>query len=147
MRPGRLAQRSQPPWHWSRSREYLPWKCTKPWPKKTLNENIQSQSRRATSEGEIGFYLTRGHLALVSQIGLVAQHDEGELLRVTGSGVGNELVHPALQTVKGLGLSHIMHKHTGVRTTVERHTQTLKSLLQGVIFGAGIVEFFVLFVL
>jgi len=63
------------------------------------------------------------------KISLVTQNHEGESLGVTGSGMANELVHPALKIVERLSISDIVDQHTGISTTVESNTQRLEALL------------------
>lgn len=59
----------------------------------------------------------------VFHINLVTQNYEGEVLRVAGSGLDQELLAPAVQVLERLGHVHIEDEHAAVSTTIEGNTQ------------------------
>jgi len=62
-------------------------------------------------------------------IDLVADDNEWEAIRVTRSGLDQELIAPAVQVVKGLGNVNIKHENAAISTTVESNTKRLETLL------------------
>lgn len=67
----------------------------------------------------------------VLQVDLVSEHDEGEVLRVTRACLDQELVPPAVQSLKGVWRCDVVDQHAAVGAPVERHAQRLKTLLSG----------------
>lgn len=58
----------------------------------------------------------------VIQINLVANDDKGEVIRIRGAGLDQELVPPGVQVLERLCRRHIEHKDARISATVERHT-------------------------
>lgn len=65
----------------------------------------------------------------VFEVNLVSQHNEGEVLRVPGAGLDEELISPAVQGFEGVGGGHVEHQHAAVCASVEGHTKGLEPLL------------------
>jgi hypothetical protein len=76
-------------------------------------------------------HLGLGHAALGFPVDLVADDHEGEVLRVAGVGLGEELFSPGVQLLEGLLGGDVVHQDAGIRTAVERNAQTLEALLAG----------------
>jgi hypothetical protein len=70
-----------------------------------------------------------GHNTLVLQINLVTQDDEGEVVRITGPSLDEELIPPAVQVLECLGYIHVEYQHTAISSSVESYTQALEALL------------------
>lgn len=64
--------------------------------------------------------------ASVFHIDLVTQNDEGEVLRITGSGLDEELLTPAVQVLESLGNINVEHQNAAVSSTVESNSQRSK---------------------
>ena len=86
--------------------------------------------------GDVAFGLAPGHRAFLGylplvlfHIDLVAQHNEGEVLRVPGASLNEELIPPTVQGLEGLGAVDVVNEDATVRTAVERDTEGLESLL------------------
>ena len=62
-------------------------------------------------------------------INLVAEDDEGEVLRVMWASLDEELVPPAVESLERLGAVDVVDEYTAVRATVEGNTQRLEPLL------------------
>lgn len=77
--------------------------------------------------GDLGL----GHAALRLLVDLVSDHHEGEVVRVAGVRLGEELLPPAVQLLEGLLRGDVVHQDARVRAAVEGHAQTLESLLAG----------------
>lgn len=75
--------------------------------------------------GIVGTYLS------VFEVNLVSQHNEGEVLRIPGTGLDEEFVSPAVEGFERVGGSHVKHQHAAVCASVEGHTQRLEPLLSG----------------
>ena len=91
---------------------------------------------RCLEVGNITLGLAPGHCAFLGDlplvlfhINLIAQHDKGEVLGVSGAGLDEELVPPAVQGLERLGTVDIVDKDAAVCTTVERDTEGLESFL------------------
>ena len=73
-----------------------------------------------------------GHDALAFfHVNLVAEHDEREVVRIVRTRLNEELIAPAVERLKALGIVDIVHQHAAVRAAVERHAERLESLLTG----------------
>ena len=73
-----------------------------------------------------------GNLPLVLlHIDLVPQHDEGEVLGVSGAGLDKEFVPPTVQGFERLGAVDVVNKDTAVCAAIERDTKGLEPLLAG----------------
>ena len=73
----------------------------------------------------------------VFQVNLVAEDNEGEVLWIARTGLDQELVSPAVQCLKGVGVCDIKDKNTAVGSSVECHAQTLEPLLAGCVPDLG----------
>ena len=80
--------------------------------------------------GNVSLGLAPGHCAFLGDlplillhVDLVAQHDEGEVLRVPGAGLDEELVPPTVQGLERLGAVDIVNEDAAVRTAVKRDTE------------------------
>ena len=62
-------------------------------------------------------------------VDLVANGDKREVLRVTGTGLDQELVTPRIQILEAVSLGHVVHQHAAIRPTVEGDTEALEPLL------------------
>lgn len=98
--------------------------------------NINGLLRGSLKVGDVALGLAPGHCAFLGDlplvllhIDLVAQHDEGEVLRISGAGLDKELVPPTVQGLERLGAIDVVNKDTAVRTAVERDTEGLKPFL------------------
>ena len=71
-----------------------------------------------------------GDLSLILlHIDLVTQHDEGEVLRVPGASLDEELVPPTVQSLERFRAVDVVNENAAVCTAVERDTEGLESLL------------------
>ena len=52
---------------------------------------------------------------------LVAKHDEGEVVRVPGAGLDQELISPAVKGLEGIGRGDIVGENATVCSTIESH--------------------------
>lgn len=65
----------------------------------------------------------------VFQVDFVAKHYEREVFRVTRTGLNQEFISPAVQSLKRIRRSNIVNQHTAVGPAVESHAQRLEALL------------------
>lgn len=92
---------------------------------------------RGLEEGDValrvapGLEALGGDDALVLEIDLVADDDEGEVVGVVGGRLDEELISPAVEVLKGLGDVHVEHKDAAVSAAVEGDAETLETLLAG----------------
>ena len=64
------------------------------------------------------------YLSLVLlHINLVAEDDEGEVLRVMWTSLNEELVPPAVESLERLGAVDVVDEYTAVRAAIERNAQ------------------------
>lgn len=77
-----------------------------------LNSNIPHPSLN------IGTFSTR---LSVLQVDLVAQHHKGEILGVPRTGLDQELVPPAVQSLEGVWCRDVEDQDAAVGAAVERH--------------------------
>ena len=56
---------------------------------------------------------------------------ERKALRISRTSLDQELIPPAVQSVKALGVVHIIDKYAAIGASVKRYPQGLKSLLPG----------------
>jgi hypothetical protein len=80
-------------------------------------------------------YKTHCHSHLVH---LVAEHHKGKLCigitksrQSTSTDLFQKLFSPVFQMIQRMRIGHVVHQQTGIGTTIESHTQTLKSFLSG----------------
>ena len=85
---------------------------------------------------DVALALAPGHRPLLRHdplallhVYLVAQHDEGEVVRVVRAGLDEELVAPAVERLKAPRVVHVVDQHTAVGSAIERHTERLEPLL------------------
>jgi len=72
------------------------------------------------------------HLSLaLFHVNLIAKNDEGEILGVVRTCLDQELVSPAVQSLKRLQAVHVVDQHATVCAAVESHTERLEALLTG----------------
>lgn len=67
----------------------------------------------------------------VLQVDLVAEDDEGEVVRVARRSLDKELVPPAVQVLERSCRCDVEHQHAAVGASVEGDSQRLKPLLPG----------------
>ena len=86
--------------------------------------------------GDVALGLAPRHCAFLGDlpltllhINLIAQHDEGEVLRVPGAGLDKELIPPTVQGLERLGAVDVVNEDTAVRAAVERDSERLESFL------------------
>lgn len=66
---------------------------------------------------------------LILEVDLITQYNKREIIRVSGTGLYEKLIPPAIQVLKSLGNIYIEYKNTAVRSTIEGNTETLEPLL------------------
>jgi hypothetical protein len=100
--------------------------------------DIDGLLRGSLKVGDVTLGLAPGHCTFLGNlplillhINLVTQHDEGEILRIPGAGLDEELVPPTVQCLERLGTVDVIYEDTAVRTAVERDTKGLESFLAG----------------
>jgi len=72
------------------------------------------------------------HLSLaLFHVNLIAKNDEGEILGVMRTCLDQELVSPAVQSLKRLQAVHVVDQYATVCATVEGHTERLEAFLTG----------------
>ena len=75
-------------------------------------------------------WLEQSHLTLaLLHINLVAEHNEGEVLRIVWACLDEELVAPTIERLEGLGAVHVVDEYAAVRPTVEGHPKRLEPFL------------------
>lgn len=65
----------------------------------------------------------------IFQINFVAYDNKGEILWVSGAGLDEEFVSPAIKGLECVRHCDVIDQYTAVSSSVKRHTQTLKPLL------------------
>ena len=75
--------------------------------------------------------LLTDHPSILAHIDLVAQHHEGETLRVAGRGLDQELITPAVECFEGFRAVDVVDQDAAVGTSVEGYSQGLETLLPG----------------
>ena len=88
--------------------------------------------------GNVTLGLAPGHCAFLGDlslillhIDLVAQHDEGEVLGISGASLDEELVPPTVQGLERLGAVDVVNEDAAVCAAVECDTERLESFLAG----------------
>jgi hypothetical protein len=76
----------------------------------------------------VGALLADGATVL-AHVDLVAEHDEGESVRVARGGLDEELVAPGVEGLEGLGAVDIIDEHAAVGAPVEGDAERLEALL------------------
>ena len=71
-----------------------------------------------------------GALAFVD-VDLVAEHDKGEVVRVAGRGLDEELVAPALKRLEGFCAVDVKDEYAAIGAAVKGHAERLEPFLAG----------------